>query len=945
VDRPPPHAGAERTRAAPDSAAPDPPAPTRDSLAYTIFTSGSTGTPKAVAIPHRPVIHLIDWLNRTYDINPSDTLLATVSIAFDLSVYDIFGTLAAGARLRFATKEENDDPQRLARIINDEKITIWNSTPAAFQRILAFLSSSNHLRLILLSGDWLPIPLAARIRALLPNARLIVLGGATEATIWSNYFEVDQVDPTWRSIPYGRPIPSARYYILDPRMRPCADGQPGDLYIAGECLSLGYLNDPELTARKFPNHPTIPAERLYNTGDRARLRPDGLIELLGRSDRQLKIHGYRIEPAEIERVLERHPQIHRAVVLPHGTQSARRLIAFAARGLAGQHPSSSTLTQSELKTFLSHHLPPYMIPSEIRLLGDLPTTLNGKIDIAQLDQRLTLPGTACLHSDPPRTPIEQQLADILSRLLQNPCIGRDDNFFELGASSLQAVELISAAAAAGLQLRLADVHTHPTIRELATAVRPIAPLPPASIGATDIPLTPTQHWFFDRNFRYPGRYNLLLKYRCRCPIDPLTLKKALEILAIHHPALRLRFKRTPTGWTQFLSTTSPPLHLSIEPLDCQLPSLRRDMHLEQSPLFQAILPLTPGQSAPVPPRILPIPQRLFLLFHHLIIDAFSLRILLEDLQTLLDQIEHNQPPTLPPATSFESHGPALLDHARFAHLTPAARDWLNLPWHKVQPLPKDVAHGPNTYGDSQSLTAELSRKETTFLVHTLPRTLSASIGEILLAELFQTLAEWTGHQTLLIDLTHHGRDGLPTGPNLSRTVGYLTTIIPILLTVPRRPCPQHLIRAIQDQLTRTATTGIDFGLLRYLSPDQSTREKMKALPRAQLKFNYLGSLLTPGQSVPAPPRIPGDHNPRFHPIPSTAPGVLDPHEQRAYPHNLELHIADGRLHIQWKFSTAQYHPARIQKLLNHYVRRLRDLLRASRAQPTKRTPEAAGGIK
>ncbi|HKH48447.1 MAG TPA: amino acid adenylation domain-containing protein [Thermoanaerobaculia bacterium] len=311
-----------------------------DGIAYVIFTSGSTGVPKGVMVQHRPVINLVQWVNRTFGVGPGDRVLFVTSLAFDLSVYDVFGMLAAGGTVRIASEAEAHDPEALAGILGREPITFWDSAPAALAQVVPFLPAAaaaendrSHLRLVFLSGDWIPLPLPGAMREAFPSAEVIALGGATEATIWSNVFPVGELAPHRVSIPYGRPIPNARYHLLEAGFEPCPIGVPGDLYIGGDCLSFAYAGDPELTASKYLPDPWSGdlGGRLYRTGDRARLLPDGTIEFLGRIDHQVKIRGFRIELGEIEAALLAHPAVREAVAVARaedGPRSEKRLVAY-----------------------------------------------------------------------------------------------------------------------------------------------------------------------------------------------------------------------------------------------------------------------------------------------------------------------------------------------------------------------------------------------------------------------------------------------------------------------------------------------------------------------------------------------------------------------------------------------------------------------------------------
>ncbi len=436
-----------------------------DDLAYMIFTSGSTGTPKGVVVRHRPAINLIEWVNRTFAVGPSDRLLFVTSLSFDLSVYDLFGALAAGASIRVAHDHELRDPQQLARILADEPITFWDSAPAMLQQLAPYWTTSySHarLRLVFLSGDWIPVPLPDAVRQAFPQAKVVSLGGATEAVIWSNFYPIGDVNPSWTSIPYGRPIQNARYYILDARQQPVPVGVSGDLYIGGPVLSDGYANDPVLTAQKFVLDPFVsdPTGRMYRTGDRARFWPDGNIEFLGRLDEQVKIRGFRIELGEIETALVGHPDVRSAIVVARAVPSGKMLVAYV------EPASGRTVSPAEVRAHLAARLPDYMVPAAVIVLEAIPMTGSGKVD------RKALPAPADRLDDdvvaPPSSDLERMLVEIWRDVLGIERVGVRDNFFEVGGHSLLVVQMHRRLRERlGRELAIVDLFENPTIESLA----------------------------------------------------------------------------------------------------------------------------------------------------------------------------------------------------------------------------------------------------------------------------------------------------------------------------------------------------------------------------------------------------------------------------------------------------------------------------------------------
>jgi amino acid adenylation domain-containing protein len=457
--------------AAPPGPAAAPGAPP-DDLAYVIFTSGSTGTPKGVMVRHRPAINLLAWINRAFAVGPADRLLFVAALTFDLSVYDIFGALAGGATIRLAAAEELAEPARLLAILHREAITLWDSAPAALQQLTPFFGRtapaerSHALRWALLSGDWIPVALPGLLREELPAVRVGALGGATEATIWSNCFVVDAVPAGAVSIPYGRPIRNARYHVLDRDLGPCPIGVPGDLHIGGGCLAAGYAGDAAQTAWRFHPDPFggEPGDRLYRTGDRARHWPDGLIEFLGRLDQQVKIHGFRIELGEVEAALRQAPGVRDCVVL------ARRERAGDSRLVAYVVPAHGTEPRAPaLRAWLRERLPAFMVPAAFVALERLPMSANGKLDRAALPPPEGEPRQG-LYT-PPRTLEELRLVELWEELLGRPRIGVGDDFFELGGHSLLVVRLLAQIESRfAVALPLAALLGGPTVERMAALI-------------------------------------------------------------------------------------------------------------------------------------------------------------------------------------------------------------------------------------------------------------------------------------------------------------------------------------------------------------------------------------------------------------------------------------------------------------------------------------------
>lgn len=409
-----------------------------DKLAYVIYTSGSTGMPKGVMISHKGAVNTIEDINARFDISSSDACLAISNMHFDLSVYDVFGLLAAGGKIVIPDADKVKDPGHWAELLDKENITVWNSVPAFAEMLYEGRDKlkNNSLRLMLLSGDWISTSLPERIREIYADIRFVSLGGATEASIWSNIYEVEESVPKdWKSIPYGKPLSNQRYYILDDHLKNRPDWTPGHIFIGGKGVALGYLNDKEKTSAKFITNPDT-GEYMYDTGDMGRYWSDGNIEFLGRNDNQIKINGYRVEIGEVESKLNSVDKVSDGKVI---FRNGLLIAFFRYEGVFDDNE------QELLKNELYKMLPAYMVPRKLVRLEAYPLTPNGKIDnkkLFELSQDVCTIGERT-NGKALTTETEQKLADVWSKVLGYSPVYADDDFFMLGGDSLKAIYLVN----------------------------------------------------------------------------------------------------------------------------------------------------------------------------------------------------------------------------------------------------------------------------------------------------------------------------------------------------------------------------------------------------------------------------------------------------------------------------------------------------------------------
>lgn len=430
-------------------------------LAYVIFTSGSTGEPKGVMIDHGGACNTIFDINERIELSKDDRILGVSALNFDLSVYDIFGPLSSGAALVVPDAERNRDPRHWLDSIKEFDVTVWNSVPALVGLLIDEAKAGGEefdLRIVMMSGDWIPLDLPDRIRACCESVTVWSLGGATEASIWSIAYPIEDVDPSWKSIPYGKAISGQSFYVLDDQLVQKPEWVVGELYIGGRGVALGYFGDPERTNASFIKHSQT-GHVLYRTGDLGRLLPDGNIEFMGRADTQVKIQGYRIELGEVEAALNRHPQIETAAARVWGdTMQEKRLAAYVVS-------TSGKLTENSIRDHLAQILPAYEIPSTISFVPDIPLSANGKVDRSKLPEPQL--GNQQTEDFTFKSDDERRIAQIAENVLDITPLPAQANLLSLGASSLDIVRISNAMAAEmGFRPKLARFMRSPSVETL-----------------------------------------------------------------------------------------------------------------------------------------------------------------------------------------------------------------------------------------------------------------------------------------------------------------------------------------------------------------------------------------------------------------------------------------------------------------------------------------------
>ncbi|WP_153815523.1 non-ribosomal peptide synthase/polyketide synthase [Streptomyces sp. SUK 48] len=867
--------------------------------AYVIHTSGSTGRPKGVVVSHASVLALTDWAAAEFTGRGLAHVIASTSLNFDVSVFEIFSPLLSGGCVEIVR-----DLLALAERPGPWRAGLLSAVPSALDRLLAEDAVQLTADTVVLAGEGLPARTVRRVRDAVPGSEVRNIYGPTEATVYATAFTCDPADPD-RDPPIGRPLGGARAYVLDERMRPVPVGAPGELFLAGTGVARGYLRRPGLSASRFLPDPFGPAgSRMYRTGDRVRWTADGDLVYLGRGDDQVKVRGFRIELGEVEAALARHPAVAGAAARVVEQDGHRRLIGYAVPRAAGLPDPA------ELRAFLAAGLPDHLVPALVLPLERLPLGATGKLD----RRALPAPERAAAATGagrPPRTEAEHALAAIWCEVLGVPEVGADDNYFMLGGDSILGIQIVSAARRAGLALNPRHLFTHQTLAELAAAAEKVPDH--VTSGAEqgpvtgEAPLTPVQHWLLDTLTGDPAHFSQTVAFELAADPDESVLRDALAAVLEHHDALRHRFEAAGDGrWRQYGTApgeTAPHLevHRDAEPREVAA-ALGAGFDLAHGPLLRAALCRTGGAGRPV----------LLLAAHHLVVDAVSWRLILEDLESAYRALREGERPGLgAKSTSFQAWARRLAEHTEAGGFDAELAHWQGV--DAMTALPADHTGGANTVAVEESLTAGLDAEETRRLLQDVPDAYRTRVNDVLLTALGRVLARWTGRDRVAVTLEGHGREELFADTDLARTTGWFTTVYPVALDVPRDAGTGAVLKSVKENLRAVPNGGLGYGALRYLHPTAGAA--LPALP--QVCFNYLGRqdrTPTRGGLLGAPH---GDG----------LTGGMDRAADR--PHLLDVlgRVTGDRLEFTWSYSREVHRPETVARLAAELAGELREIVR------------------
>jgi len=879
-------------------------------LAYVIYTSGSTGKPKGVLVEHRGAVNVVQWFGERYELKPGSRVIQLTNYTFDPSVEQIFSTLIHGATVYLAGKDLLANKAGFLKFMEENRITLINFVPVTLREMLFGSPRLPELRTVISGGE--------KLDEVIRN-QLIEMGydlynhyGPTETTV-----DALAAHCTQGNVTLGKPIANTSTYILDKNFNPVPTGVTGELFIGGVGVTRGYLNRPELTDENFLEQNGL--GRLYRTGDRVRLLPDGEVQFIGRNDHQVKIRGHRIELEEIENRLLVHPRIKEAVVtVAHvgedgvdETGSDDKSEKFLRAFLVCSQP----ITQSELRSFLAWDLPDYMVPSQFTLLDAFPLTSTGKVDRPALE---TLGSQEEGEQESPyvapQSIVEKEMAGVWQQVLNKEPIGIEDNFFMLGGDSVKSIQIASRMNSLGYRLEMRDLFHNPTIAALAPLVKKTVAKTDQSAVIGPVPLTPIQWDFFQRGHRDAHHFNQAVMLNLPQGVDEALVKAVFTRLQKHHDALRMVYSFQDENVRQENWGLDYPFSLETkdfreigdpgkaqEELNLAVAAVHTGIDLEKGPLMKLGL------------FRLPQGNRLLIVVHHLVIDGLSWRILFEDMEQLFQQHNKGEEFSLPPKTdSFKKWAEELKQYADSPVFLKEKEYWRSMEDLEIPFIPKDRP-GDNLVADKTVVKFNLGEKETEDLLTRVNKAFGSEINDILLTALALAVQEIYGQNRLLIALEGHGREEILEDVNISRTVGWFTSLFPVIIEIEKQNELSGHIRQVKESLRRIPNKGIGYGILRFLtSPEKRDNLDFKLQPR--MSFNYLGQFDADVQEK------------SFSIARESAGSSQSPLTEREYELDVSGLIAGNRLGLSIAYGKNQFQKETIEKLAVVFKEKLLSLI-------------------
>ncbi|TYP74358.1 non-ribosomal peptide synthetase/type I polyketide synthase [Aquimarina intermedia] len=864
-------------------------------IVYIVYTSGTTGNPKGVAIRNESLVNYTLWNIANTKLSYKDNSIVLVPYYFDGFCCNFYSTLLSGGSLVLVSPDDMLNSRSLVSKLLTYNVTNFASLPGLYGAVLDDLEAmevTTSIKQVILAGERANKKMVERHHQILPEVMLANEYGPTETTVAatrSNEMTGDKLNNI------GAPIWNTFTYILDKNHKPLPIGVQGELYISGTCVAQGYVNNKELTEATFIDNPFVEGAKMYRTGDLAKWNKDGSISLLGRADLQVKIRGHRIELSEIETGLLSFSKIKEAVVGVINEETEGILIAFYTE-------KNDTVNKNDLNKHLSQLLPKYMIPNDYILLNEIPITTNGKTDWKKLKSVELISEEVYIA---PVSKIEQTIAEVWCQVLEKDKIGIRDNFFTIGGDSIKSIQICSRLYAQGYDVSVKDIFDNQSIEQLALKMKTLKIHSSQMNVMGVVPLSPIQFWFFNTSGQALNHFNQSVLLQFTKKITEEEVRSIFEKLVNHHDALRAIFKKEKNEYRQIYVAPEAYMldlvsHTFVNEKEFEVEfysianTLQQSIDIHRGPLLKLALFITPSST------------KLLLISHHLIIDGVSWRILFEDIDSLVTQLNNERSLELPFKTdSYSLWTESLANYSDTEGYAKIREYWTAIEATNYSKLPVDKELPQNLYKDNTKQSFALTEAETTSFSTDTNAKFNASTLELLIAGLSMTLNEKWNMDTFKIDLEGHGR--VHETCNLNRTVGWFTSIYPVIITHHKEL--HTTIISTKEQLRSVPNQGND-----YLLTRQNSKERDGITYTSEISFNYLGQFSN----------TLGDNN--FKVITDYTGNDVDGQKESLYKLNIAAIIKDNRLEVSIEYNKKEYNNKTIKEILSIYETTLKQFI-------------------
>nr|AID65225.1 nonribosomal peptide synthetase [Cystobacter fuscus] len=871
--------------------------------AYIIYTSGSTGVPKGVECHHRGLINTAIEQIQGFQIEPASRALQFASLAFDASMSEVWTALLAGATLVVAGREVIEDTAAFTAYLEAHRVSVATLPPVYLSALERHPLPT--LRTLVTAGE---APNVQDARHYARSKRYINAYGPAECSVCVSMQQVSAEHPEGEAIGVGRPLRNVGVVVVDGALNALPAGVVGEVCVTGVGVARGYVGQPQLTAERFVEHGKY--GRLYRTGDQGRWREDGTLEYVGRADGQVKIRGQRVEVEEVRRKLLEHPAVGEAVVVVREVEGGKELVGYVV--------ARQEVRGEELRAWLGRGLTAAMVPARLRVVEELPLTSNGKVDKrALLEREAHEQDTRAPGTQREGTEAERVLAKVWSEVLGRERVGWEDNYFELGGDSIKAIRMAARLRQEGWKVEVRQVFMHPTLEQLAGQLkRSEESHKERGPARGEVELTPVQRWFCSKvEKEHRDHFNNAVVMKVEGGVEGGALRKALVEVGRHHDALRLRWKQRGGEVRQEYAPLEAAEELGRgmvegevkgegwkQDLEKEAEKLQRGLSLEEGPVARAGLYRTPEG------------ERVVWVVHHVAVDAVSWALLVEDLASAYRQgVAGRERVELPARTdSFQSWALALHRYAASAEVSAEEPYWaaVDAEVRRLGPLPRQEV--PMSAPEREAaIQVELDEGDTALLQQVAGKLGRLGMNGLLVAGLARAFQSWTGSSRLALAMEGHGREPIPGDLDVSRTVGWFTSLYPVVIGLTPHASAGEQLRSVLRTLRGAARRGLSYGLLRYLSPRAHGSHRLEAEP--SIGFNYLGESRrseAPGGFIEA----------------SESTGASrDPSAARLRELELDALIQDGRLRMRLGYDGGAFPEARMRRLAEDTLHAAREL--------------------